>query len=97
MSVTAWHTQARPRLELKTRPRFRPVSSGLSVPTLDLYAPLDSQECGQVTFVPSTFYPLTVFLQPIEIRQSQESFEFSSNAIWSEIFSLKTVVCVFKL
>ncbi len=31
MNVTTWHGQAHPYLELKTQPRFRPVSLSLSV------------------------------------------------------------------
>jgi hypothetical protein len=33
MSVIAWHTHARPQLELKTRPRFCPVSLSLFNPS----------------------------------------------------------------
>ncbi len=35
ISVVAWHTQERPRLELKTQPRFCPVS--LSLPMLFVF------------------------------------------------------------
>ncbi len=31
MNVTTWHGQAHPYLELKTQPRFRPVSLSLSL------------------------------------------------------------------
>ena len=97
MSVISWRTQASHRLELKTRPRFRPVSSALSIHTQDLYAPLDSEECGQVTFVPLTLFPPTVFLQPIENSQSQDGLNSILMSFGQEFFPLKTVVCVIKL
>ncbi len=73
MSVIAWHVQAHPHLELKTQPRFHPVSLRLS---MDLQAWLVALclECGGIIEQVSSYKSSLVLMIQIQITQTLQLF-----------------------